>query len=119
MLKEIPETKARKFRARRTVGDRLHDALIDLAAGNAVIAHHTEKSWASITFSGTRHDLVLEFDGPKAVISGELFCACLPDHEFAIPGQLVAEATITQVEHSVYPAPRMVVHATVLMLVDA
>ncbi len=119
----IPETKARKFRgtftARRTPGDRLRDALIELAAGNATVLTHEEKAWASVTFSGSRHELTLDFDGPEAVLSGELFSAVLPDHEFAIPGQLVADALVSGIDHRVYPHPRMVVSVTVLMLVDA
>ncbi len=119
MLKQIPEHKARTFRTRRSAGDRLRDTLVELSSGNAKVLDHQEKAWASITFSGSRHELVLEFDGPNAVVAGELFCAVLPDHEFAIPGQLVADAVISQVDHSVFPHPRMEVHLTILMLVDA
>lgn len=123
MHRVIPETKARKFRgkftARRTPGDRLRDALIELAADNATVLTHEETPWASVTFSGSRHELTLDFDGPEAVLSGELFSAVLPDHEFAIPGQLVADALVSSIDHRVYPHPRMVISVTVLMLVDA
>lgn len=115
----IPETKARTFRPRRTVADRLRSALLELSCNHAVIRDHSEKDWASVTFSGSRHELTLEFDGAEAVIAGELFTAALPDHEFVIPGQLVADAVVSSVDHSVYPAPRMIVTITVLMLVDA
>ena len=68
-------------------------------AGQATIVSHDEKSWASITFAGTRHRLELAFEGAEAVEAGELFIAFLPEHEFAIPGQLVADAAVTAVDH--------------------
>ena len=119
MHNPVAETKGHTFRGRRSPGDRLREALLELAAGNARLLAHSEKAWASVTFSGTRHEMVFEFDGPQAVISGELFAAVLPDHEFAIPGQLVADALVTSIDHRAYPEPRMTVSLTVLMLVDA
>jgi len=38
---------------------------------------------------------VFEFCGPEAMAAGEELIERPPDHEFAIPGQLVADATIT------------------------
>ena len=119
MRSDIPETKARRFRARRSTSDRLRAALCELAGGKADVLKHEEKAWASVTFSGSRHELTLAFEGPEAVISGELFVAALPDYEFAIPGQLVADATVNSVDHAVYPEPRMVAEITILLLVDA
>lgn len=119
MLSTMLETKSRSFRPRRSVGDRLRGALLELASEEATLLGHTEKAWASVTFSGTRHEMVLEFDGEQGAVAGELFVATLPDHEFAIAGQLVADAVISQVNHSVFPQPRMEVHCTVLLLVDA
>ena len=119
MHKAIPETKAHALRHRRSAGDRLRDAMLEVSAGNARLLSHSEKAWASVTFSGTRHEMVFEFDGPQAVISGELFAAILPDHEFTIPGQLVADALVTSIDHRTYPQPHMTVSVTVLMLVDA
>jgi hypothetical protein len=102
-------------RARRQPRHRLRDALIELARGQATIAGHDEKSWASITFAGTRHRVELEFEGAEAVEAGELFIAFLPEHEFAIPGQLVADAAVTAVDHRLAP-PRMVVSCELLLL---
>ncbi|MEP2734778.1 MAG: hypothetical protein ABJP34_00650 [Erythrobacter sp.] len=119
MLDTIPETKTRSFRGRRSPGDRLREALTQLAAGNGTLITHQETAWASITFSGTRHEMVFEFEGPQAVVSGELFAAILPDHEFTVPGQLVADALVTGIDHKTFPQPKMTVSVTVLMLVDA
>ena len=105
-------------RNRRQATDLLREALLDLARGEATILGHSEKSWASITFAGARHRLVLEFEGAEAVVTGELFIALLPEHEFEIPGQLVADATVTEVDHRLDP-PRMQVICELLLLEDA
>ena len=113
------ETKARLFRPRRSLSDRVREALVMLAEAQGSILTHEEKAWASITFSGTRHTLTLDFDGPDAVAAGERFIAALPDHEFAIPGQLVADATVSEVDHLMHPQPRMVVTVVLLLLEEA
>ena len=89
-----------------------------LAGGKAQLLTHEEKAWASITFAGTRHQIMLDFSGTDEVEAGEVFIAALPDHEFAIRGQLVAEASIDAVNHAALPEPRMVVTITLLLLED-
>ena len=115
-----PNTPIRAARKpRRTAGERLRLALDALCAGQGTIGRHDEKAWASITFSGARHHLRLIFEGAESVEAGETFVAILPEHEFAIPGQLVADATVTNVEHSLLPEPRMEVECELLLLIDA
>lgn len=97
----------------------LRDQLDALAQGGAKVLRHTEKAWASITFEGSRHTLELLFDGGEAVAAGETFIAALPEHEFAIPGQLVADAEVTRVEHILLPHPRLTVECELLLLRDA
>ena len=106
-------------KVRRGPRERLREALLELAEGRAEIVDHNEKSWASITFSGTRNHIQLIFNGADSVQAGEHFIAALSDHEFAIPGQLVADATVTSVEHSLLPEPRMLVECELLLLIDA
>lgn len=77
-------------RVRKQSGEKLRDALLNLAGGLAQVDRHTEQNWASITFAGTRHSFTLTFEGNEAVEAGENFIALLPDHEFTIIGQLVA-----------------------------
>ena len=103
-------------RARRTTADRVRTALMQLTGGNGSVLSHEEKAWASITFSGTRHEMVLEFCGPEAVVGGEELIERLPDHEFTIPGQLVADATITKVDHRFGAMERLEVTAVLLLL---
>jgi hypothetical protein len=103
---------------RRDAGERLRDAVLGLAGSGATLLRAREKSWASITFAGARHTLELAFAGTEAAAAGEAFIALLPDHEFAIPRQLVAEATVTAVDHRLDP-PRMDVTCELLLLEDA
>ena len=102
-------------RIRRAPRNRLRDALLDLADHQATILSHDEKSWASVTFAGARHRVELAFEGAEAVAAGELFIAFLPEHEFALPGQLVADAAVTAVDHRLEP-PRLVVSCELLLL---
>lgn len=113
------EATPRVRRARRGPADHLRNALVALGGDHPIVAAHTERAWASITFEGTRHAVRLVFEGREAVEAGEGLIAALPDHEFAIPGQLVADATITAVEQTMSPGPRMLVDCEVLLLVDA
>ena len=106
---------AAQAKIRREPRVKLREALFALAKGQATIIGHDEKSWASITFAGTRHRLELVFEGAEAVEAGELFIAFLPEHEFAIPGQLVADAAVTAVDHRLEP-PRLQVSCELLLL---
>jgi len=106
----------RRYRPRRTVADRVREALMKLAQGHASLLTHEEKAWASITFSGTRHEVMLDFDGAEAVAAGEEFIEELPEHEFRIPGQLVAEAAVREVDHRFGADERLVVTAVLLLL---
>ena len=110
-----PPSRYDKPRVPRRPRDRLCDALLALAEGKATILTQHEKSWASITFAGARHQIELLFEGPEAVQAGELFIAVLPEHEFALPGQLVADAAVTAVDHRLEP-PRMVVSIEMLLV---
>ncbi len=103
-------------RPRRTLADRVRGALLQMAGDSGTVLGHSEKAWASITFAGTRHEVVLEFCGPQAVAAGEELIERLPDHEFALPGQLVADATVTKVDHRFGAMERLEVTAVLLLL---
>lgn len=115
-----PSLRARRYRPRRNIADRVREALLTMARGRASLLSHEEKPWASITFSGTRHEVVLDFAGKEAVTAGENFIATLPDQEFRIPGQLVADAIVTEVDHRFGgDDERMVVTAVLLLLEES
>lgn len=103
---------------RRSCADRLRDALVALGDHRGQVLAHSERAWASITFAGARHTVTLLFAGAEAVAAGERFVAALPEHEFAIPRQLVADATIAEVDHRLIPAPRLVVQCELLLIED-
>jgi len=101
---------------RRSSAVRLREQLHALAGGRGEITAHEEKSWASVTFAGTRHRVVIAFDGVEAVEAGESFIAFLPEHEFAIPRQLVADAAVVAVDHRMSPHPHLTVTCELLLL---
>ena len=103
-------------RPRRGHSGRLENALRALALGHGSVIEHRERSWASITFAGTRHTLCITFDSPEAIEGGEALIACLPDHEFAIPGYLVADAQVIGATHTMAPEPKLVVEVELLLL---
>jgi hypothetical protein len=90
--------------------------LLALGQGKGELLRHSERPWASLTFSGTRHRVRLAFAGTEAVAAGERLIEALPEHEFAIPGQLVADAMIAEVEHTALPEPRLEIEAELLLL---
>ena len=98
---------------------RLRDALTCLSGGHCEVLRHREKPWASITFEGARHTLELRFAGAEAVASGEALIDALPEHEFGIPGQIVADANVTAVDHTIAPEPTLTVTCELLLLKDA
>ncbi len=94
-------------------------ALNTLAQGRAKLISHSERNWASATFAGARHTITLAFSDVDGVAAGEDFIAMLPEHEFDIPGQLVADAAVTAVDHQLMPGPTMTVTAELLLLQDS
>lgn len=96
----------------------LLDAVLRLAGPHAELISHAERPWASATFTGSRHTVLLGFDGKAAMAAGEAFIAALPEHEFTIRRQLVADAAIMQVDQSFAPAARLEVEAELLLLDD-
>jgi len=113
---EPPRTAARPC---RKPSERLRQALLALAGGHGTITDHREKNWASITFAGTRHRIDLVFEGAEAVEHGEVFIDRLPEHLFNIPGQLVADAGVIEVDQQLGAEPRMQVSTEVLLLEDS
>ncbi|MEP6867748.1 MAG: hypothetical protein ABJA20_04465 [Novosphingobium sp.] len=111
----------RTAKPRRARGNwaRAIEALLALGKGHAELLRHAERPWASATFTGSRHTAALSFSGAEALAAGERFVAELPDHEFTIPGQLVADAAITEVSMTMLPEPVLMVEVELLLLDDA
>jgi hypothetical protein len=94
----------------------LLNAVLGLAGEHAVLLSHNETTWASITFSGTRHIVALEFVGETGAEAAERFVEALPEHEFTIPHKLVADAAVTGVEQAILPERRTRIEAELLLL---
>lgn len=109
----------RRAFASRDPWRRLHAALNALGQGQGEILSHRQRPWASITFAGTRHAVALVFRGAEAVAAGETFIAALPEHEFSIPGQLVADAVIKAVDHVLLPQRQLTVELELLLLEES
>lgn len=101
---------------RRDPANQLLAALFALGGGKGALVRHEERPWASITFAGSRHSLAIRFAGEDGVAAGEAFVAALPEHEFAIPRRLVADAAVMAVRHALLPEPAMEVECEVLLL---
>ncbi|MFM6930993.1 MAG: hypothetical protein ACKOUT_01970 [Novosphingobium sp.] len=114
------EATARTARGKQGRGPwaRLLDSLLALAGGQAELLSHAERPWASATFSGTRHTAALSFTGGEAVEAAEHLIAALPDHEFHIPGQLVADAAVVEARLDMLPVPTFVIEVELLLLDD-
>lgn len=97
----------------------LLSALFELGQGQAELVRHSERNWASATFAGTRHNVVLAFSGTDAIAAGETLIAALPDHEFTVPGQLVADAAVIALKQTALPQPRLELELELLLLEDA
>jgi len=106
-------------RPRKTTADRLREAVLAICGGMGAVLTHEERAWASITFSGTRHELVLRFEGIEQVEAGELLIEQLPEHKFTLPGQLVADATVTVVDHRFGVDETLTVTAVLLLLEES
>ncbi len=96
----------------------LLSAVIALGGGHCELLRHSQTAWASVTFSGTRHTIALLFKGAESIAAGEAFVAVLPDHEFVIPRQIVADAAIVSVGSDLLPEPQMLVELEILLLED-
>jgi hypothetical protein len=68
----------------------LTNALLKIATP-AEIPESRERPWASVTFTGARHWVALSVGPARA----DAVASMLPDHEFDLPGHLVADIAVT------------------------
>jgi len=74
--------------------DRLRRALFADLAGPAIVEALESRSWASITFSGERHRIVLRLAGEGADAAADRFLDGLAEREFALDGHILADITL-------------------------
>ncbi|MES2493305.1 MAG: hypothetical protein V4579_08515 [Pseudomonadota bacterium] len=112
-----PPADTRRVRTRGSWA-RLVEQVLKLGENQAQLVRHAERPWASATFTGSRHAVTLAFEGADAVAAGERMAAAIGEHEFDIPGQLVADAAVVDVTHEYLPEPRCQVDLELLLLED-
>jgi len=60
--------------------------------------------------------VALAFTDKDAIADGERLIEALPEHEFAIPRQLVADATVAEADHRAGPPPCLRLELELLLL---
>lgn len=74
----------------------------------------TSRRWASITFSGERHRLVLCVPGPGAQAAVDAFLDGLEDREFALRGHVLADIEAAGIERDADGQIRLTLEALTL-----
>lgn len=67
-----------------------------LAESRASVTLERERPWASITFTGMRHSLIVRWNGVTDPAVIKKLTRTLPDQEFAIPGHFIADLLVTE-----------------------
>lgn len=106
----------RQRRVGTGLAPRVVRSVLALAGRSAQLIDHRERPWASVTFSGARHTVVLRYTGWEACEDGEALIAALPDHEFTVPGALVADVTVVRSDEAVLPQRTLEVELELLLL---
>jgi hypothetical protein len=64
------------------------------ARSDVLLTEVRSVDWRSLTFDGERHEIAMRFTGPGAAGAAERMLDGIEDHEFALPGAIVADITI-------------------------
>jgi hypothetical protein len=64
----------------------------------AVFEEIRSRSWASLTFTGARHEIALRLEGEGADEAADRFCANLGAAEFDLKGHLLADIALVKRE---------------------
>lgn len=66
--------------------------------GGFVLEEIVSRSWASVTFSGARHELAFRLEGPGAEDAAARFLADLDAAEFELGGHILADIALVSEE---------------------
>lgn len=93
-------------------------ALLALTDGKGRLLSHSETPWGSVTFSGTRHRMMVAFAGDQAVPIGEAWLASLgglgEGMDLHRDGELIADVAVLWSERTTWSTPRLTAHLEVL-----
>ena len=81
---------------RKDPGSQLAEQIEILAGERSSVTLLRERPWASVTFSGTRHSLAVDWADPANPGCADELAKILSDHEFTIPGYFVADVVVTE-----------------------
>lgn len=81
---------------RRDPHTRVIAQITELAGTNASVIASSSRPWASATFIGAQHRVILRFLGEAALERATCFASALPEAEFTISGQIVADACVDE-----------------------
>lgn len=81
------------------VSRRLSVNFVNLSKGSTLIDAGSVP-WRSMGLVGEHHRIRLSLNGPDAETEAERLAQALPEHEFGLPGLLVADVAITATRHT-------------------
>jgi|GEM_PF-372255 len=68
--------------------------LLELAGPDSSVIATSSRPWASATFVGVRHKIILRISGTDHAEHADHFTEALPEAEFSISGHIVAETCV-------------------------
>ncbi len=78
--------------------------LLTMLGPGSELIEAQERAWASATFSGARHKLHLRLPMASAEAPPPAALAALPDHEFDLSGQIVADCIVSHQRREWHPS---------------
>ncbi|MDQ4418902.1 hypothetical protein OOT33_00375 [Sphingobium sp. DEHP117] len=85
---------------RRDPHVRVIACLSEFAGPNIAVVASSSRPWASATFIGAQHRVILRFAGDDAAERAARFADALPEAEFTIAGHIVADACVDEWGHA-------------------
>ncbi len=79
---------------RRDPHTRVVAQLLEHSGVDASVIATSSRPWASATFVGARHNVVLRLEGKDHAARAAVLAGTIPDLEFSITGHIVADACI-------------------------
>jgi hypothetical protein len=68
------------------------------ASGRFVLEEMTSRGWASVTFTGARHQIAFRIEGEQAEAAAERLLAGLEAAEFTLRGHILADIVLVSQE---------------------
>lgn len=81
---------------RRDPHTRVIAQIAELAGTDVSVIASSSRPWASATFVGAQHRVILRFEGEAAQHRATCFADALPEAEFSLSGHIVADACVNE-----------------------